>query len=58
MNKIEPFEDPTGGKTKPFMDLNVCKADFAFTSIADDLFQPIGLYVGDPKQIPIVFDSG
>ena len=49
MNKIEAFGN---GKESNKGD------DYGFTSLEDDVFIPVGLYVGDPKEVPIVFDSG
>ena len=48
MNKIEAFTDGGGGASK----------DYGFTSLEDDVFIPVGLYIGDSKEIPIVFDTG
>ena len=48
MNKIEAFKDCKKNSNK----------DYGFNSLKDDVFIPVGLYVGDPKDVPIVFDTG
>ena len=54
MNKIEAFvygNDNKGGVDNP-------NKYYGFTSLGDDVFIPVGLYVGDPQEVPIVFDTG
>ena len=48
MNKIEPFQNGRGGKD------GLC----GFTSIEEDIFILVGIYVGALDDIPIIFDSG
>ena len=48
MNKIDPFNDGDGECTN---------ISCGFSTIEDDVFLPVGMYVSD-NDIPIVFDSG
>ena len=45
-------------KIKPFDDSNEVPTGLLLQSISDDLFQPIGIYDGNTKEISILLDFG
>ena len=57
-NQYSQYLDAVMNKIKPFKNSREIPKGYAFTSISDDLFQPLRMNIVTTNKIPITFDSG